>query len=162
MVVTHLNITPRRRIIKMLVVVATLFGFILVVLFLTRSRSILYRSSDASADPLGEPGFSIFNPFRDHSPEHTAQTFLEGLKSGQCERVMASLAIDPPHADYICSKETEHHLEKWQLKNRWDEPGRVKMFYWHSRADADYHDRLWVTVEKHSEQWQVVNYECTY
>ena len=59
MVVTHLNINPRRRIIKMLVVVATLFAFILVALFLTRSRPVLYRSSDASADPLGEPGFSI-------------------------------------------------------------------------------------------------------
>lgn len=145
----------------MLVVSATLIAVILVALYLMRSTSILY-SSGASADPVGEPGFSIFNPFRDHSPERTAEAFLEGLRSGQCERVIAGLPVDQQYAQYICSKETEHHLTSWQLRNRHDEPGSVKMFYWHWRADADYHDRLWVIVEKHNEQWQVVNYECIY
>lgn len=151
----------RGRLPKVLLASATLIAVILAALYLVRARSVLY-SSGATADPVGEPGFSIFNPFRDRRPERTADAFLEALKLGECVRVMGALPIDEQYAQYLCSKETEHHLESWQLRNRHDEPGKVKLFYWHWRADGDYHDRLWVTVEKHAGQWQVVNYECTY
>lgn len=158
----HMGHTGSRRwALKILVVSGILAAVGLISLYLMRARAILY-SDDGSADPVGESSFSIFNPFRDHSPERTAEAFLEALRLGQCVQVIARLAIDQSDAQYICSKETEHPLRSWQLRNRHDEPEKVKMFYWHWRANPDYHDRLWVTVEKHSGQWQVVNYECIY
>jgi hypothetical protein len=134
---------------------------ITVALYLMRSRSVLY-AGDIAGDPVGESSFSIFNPFRDRSPEHVAETFLELMKGGQCEQAMAALPAEQEYRQYICESEKKYPLMSWTLKNRKDEPQKVKMFYWYWPEGSESHDRLWVVAEKCGEQWQITSYERYY
>ena len=159
--ITISGVRKRRRLFIVLVVMAIVFIGILIALYSMRSRSVLF-SNGAKADTFGEPSISIFNPFRNRSPERSAEMFLEALKARQCDQVIALLPMDEEYRRYVCGKESEHPLDSWTLKNRLDELEKVKLFYWHWRTDSDTHDRLWITVEKRDEQWHVTNYECIY
>jgi hypothetical protein len=110
-----------------------------------------------------EPAFAIFNPFRDRSPEHGAEAFLEAVKAGQCERAMSALSDKPESRQEVCEREKGSPLMSWQLKNRTDEIQKVRMYYRVNRnIYDDYQGQLWVTLEKQGEEWQVKKYECFY
>jgi hypothetical protein len=135
---------------------------IIIGLYLTRSEPVVYRFVEARV-PSDPPIVSIFNPFRDRSPEKCAEAFLELMKVGECEQAMAGLAIDSKYRQYVCEQEIANNLMEWNLKDRNDHPEKVKMRYLvkrHSYTDAK--GQLWVIVEKHNSHWQVTNYECWY
>jgi hypothetical protein len=147
---------------KVLVFVAALLLGVAAYLYYQRSKSVLYRYVEAG-NPVKEPAFTIFNPFRDRSPEHSAEAFLEIIKAGQCERAMLALPDSSEHRQEICEREKESPLTSWLLKNRTDEPQNVRMYYTVNRKMYDgYQGQLWVTLEKQGEQWQVKKYECFY
>ena len=61
----------------------------------------------------------MFNPFRDRSPERSAEFFLKELESGGCA----------PH-DSICVEAfKKHHVSNWRLKNRDDDQGSIELYY---------------------------------
>ncbi len=149
-------------VLKVLVFAVVLVLGLTAYLYYQRSRSVLYRYVEAG-NPVQEPAFAIFNPFRDRSPEHSAEAFLEVIKAGQCERAMSALPNMPEYRQDICEREKGSPLMSWRLKNRTDEPQKVRMYYRVNRkTDDGYQGQLWVTLEKQSEEWQVKQYECFY
>lgn len=147
---------------KVLVFAVVLLLGLAAYLYYQRSRSVLYRYVEAG-NPVKEPAFAIFNPFRDHSPEHGAEAFLEVIKAGQCERAMSVLPDKPEYRHEVCEREKGSPLMSWRLKNRTDEPQKVRMYYRVKRKTYDgYQGQLWVTLEKQGEEWQVKQYEGFY
>jgi hypothetical protein len=132
-----------------------------VALYSARMRSVLFTANSA-ADPFGEPGIVLFNPFREPAPEKSADQFLQLLRSGHREEAFRDLPFSSEHREYVSSKEEEHPLVSWRLKNRNDFSEGVKLFFWHSRADSDIPGRLWITVAKHGDKWEVTDFECIY
>ena len=130
-------------------------------LYSARRRSVLFTANSAG-DPFGEPGIVLFNPFRDSAPEESAERFLEHLRSGNREEAIQGLPFGSEYREYVSSKEEEHPLVSWRLKNRHDASEGVKLFFWHSRADTDIPGRLWITVVNHSGTWEVTDFECIY
>lgn len=155
------TLLSRRKALTMLVISCVVAASIATCLFLIRSRSVLYRG-DTRANPIGEPEFTIFNPFRDRQPEQVAETFLNALGSGSCLQAVSALPIDAAYREYICDKEKEYPLASWQIKNRTDEPNRVKLFYWCQYRGFEGQGRLWVTIDKAGERWVVTEYERYY
>lgn len=130
-------------------------------LYSARRRSVLF-TANSEGDPFGEPGIVLFNPFRDSAPEQSAQVFLQLLRSGNRDEAFQALPFSADYREYVSSKEEEHPLVSWHLKNRHDLSEGVKLFFWHSRADSDIPGRLWITVVKHGETWEVSDFECIY
>jgi hypothetical protein len=147
---------------KGLVFVVVLLLALVAYLYYQSSRSVLYRYVE-TGNPVKEPAFAIFNPFRDHSPERSAETFLGIIKDGQCEQAMSAVPGTLEHRQETCEHEKESPLMAWRLANRTDQPERVRMYYRVNRKTYDgYQGQLWVTLEKHGENWQVMQYECFY
>jgi hypothetical protein len=147
---------------KVLVFVVVLLLALFAYLYYQSSRSVLYRYVEAG-NPVKEPAFAVFNPFRDHSPERSAETFLKIIKDGQCEQAMSAVPGTLEHRQDTCEHEKESPLMAWRLTNRIDQPERVRMYYRVNRKTYDGHqEQLWVTLEKHGENWEVMQYECFY
>ena len=127
-----------------------------------RSSSVLY-SFNEKGDPVKEPVFSIFNPFRDRGPENRAESFLNLLKEGKCEEATAVLSFTPEYRQELCGREANSPLLAWKLTNRTDNSGTTRMYYRAQRKNYDgYQGQLWVTVERRGSDWQVTKYECFY
>jgi len=145
-----------------LLFIAVVVIAIIICMYLMRSKSVIYRFVEAG-DPSNRRGVSIFNPFRDRQPEKCAAAFLELMKAGRCEHLMAGLTVDMEYRQYICKQERTNALMMWNLKGREDSPHKVKLYYLVGRRHyADAEGQLWVTVEERNSQWQVTNYECWY
>jgi hypothetical protein len=145
-----------------LLFIAVVVVAVIICLYLMRSKSVVYKFVE-SGTPGGRPVISIFNPFRDRQPENCAAAFLESMKAGQCEHLMAGLAVDMEYRQYICKQERTNALMVWNLKGREDSLRKVKLYYFVGRRHyAGAEGQLWVTVEERDSQWQVTNYECWY
>ena len=161
MLTSKIRVTRKAHLLRAIALVGVMVVSGAAVLYVIRSRSVLYRFVE-SGDPAHEPGFSIFNPFRDRVPEKCGESFLRLMQAGKCEDAVSSMPVEGEHRLYICEKEREHPLMSWRLKNRTDQAAIVRMFYWHWSIAAKRHGRLWVTVAKTDEGWRVVDYERHY
>jgi len=149
-------------VIKLVILAATLMLGIVAYLFVMQSGPVLYRYFEAGS-PTREPAFTIFNPFRDRHPERSAEDFLQRLKDGDCQSPMAGLAHGLQYQQDTCEHEKTNALTSWQLRNRTDEPERVRMYYQVGRQKhPDLKGQVWVTVEKRGDQWQVTRYDRSY
>jgi hypothetical protein len=147
---------------KVLVFATALVLGIAAYLYYARSTPVLYSYVEAG-DPTKEAAFTIFNPFRDRKPEGSAETFLVQLKAGECERTMAALSHTAQYIQDTCEREERYPLASWRLKNRTDELHKIKMYYQVERKNYNgLQGQVWITVEKHGEQWQVTRYEGIY
>src|ERR1044072_3020850 len=147
---------------KLLMFVATLMLGIVVYLFVMHSHSVLYRYFEAG-NPTKEPAFVIFNPFRGRQPERSAESFLRRLKDGDCQRAMSELSHQLQYQQETCEHEKTNPLTSWRLRNRTDEPQSVRMYYLvESKNYNGLEGQIWITVEKHGEQWQVTRYDRSY
>ena len=116
-------------------------------------------------DRVGEPEFTIFNPFRDRSPERTAEAFLEQMRSGTCTEAVTGLNNTPEYNEELCGRESNYPLVAWRLENRsGDAAAKVRMYFRAHRKTyrAGYRGQLWLTVERRGGDWQVSEYECWY
>jgi hypothetical protein len=77
-------------------------------LYYQRSRSVLFRYVEAG-NPVKEPAFAIFNPFRDRSSEESAEAFLEVIKAGQCEQAMSGVPGALQHRQETCERGKNLH-----------------------------------------------------
>jgi hypothetical protein len=132
-------------------------------LYLTRSKSVLFRFDEAAAKSTGGPSFALFNPLRDRSPEQKAEAFLELLRAQPCVQVLADLPLGQERFQYLCQMEGRHQLTSWRMADREDAGNKVKMFYWARRVPSDdFKSQLWITAEKAGAHWKVVDYESWY
>jgi hypothetical protein len=149
-------------VLKLLSVTAALILGILAYLFLMQSRSVLYRYFEVG-NPIKEPAFAIFNPFRDHQPERSAEHFLKRLKDGDCQSAMSGLADGLQYQQDTCEHEKTNTLTSWRLRNRTDEPQSVRMYYQVGRQKyLGLKGQVWVTVEKRGDRCQVTRYDRWY
>ena len=92
--------------------------------FATRRRPVLFQVFAETNCACGEyfqevTGWTVFNPFRDQSPERSAAQFLDELKEGKC-------TVDAQLCRYALD---EHRISEWRLENRHDRNGRVELYY---------------------------------
>lgn len=145
--------------IKTLLLLAVTLLAIFTGLYLTRSKSVLFRIDEAAAKSTGGPSSALFNPFRDRSPEQKVAAFLELLKAQPCAQVLADLPVPQEYFQMEC----KHQLISWRMADREDAGNKVKMFYWTRRVPSDdFKSQLWVTAEKTGDHWKVVDYESWY
>lgn len=125
--------------------------------FAARSRPVLFQVFAQTHCACGEyfeevTGWTVFNPFRDRSPERSAAQFLDELKDGKC-------TVD----DQLCRHALdEHRISEWRLENRHDRNGRVELYYRLTKPGAPPKLRLTgqgrVDVSRKQNQWTVSFY----
>ena len=114
-----------------------------------------------AVDP--DPSLVIFNPFRDRGPEQCSESFLQGMRSGNCTEVMTLPAAKDKYVHDICQEEALYPLISWQLGSRRDSAGQSRIYYRVLRTVyKGFIGRVWVTVRKVDHQWKVTDYECWY
>src|ERR1041385_676434 len=96
------------------VVVAFVLG-VVAYSYSMRSISVLYRLNE-TGNPVNEPTFAIFNPFRDRAPENRADSFLNLLKEGKCAEPIAALSFTPEYRHEVCGREAHSPLFNWKLE----------------------------------------------
>ena len=156
-----IGIRLKGRVLRVAVFFAALLTGITVYLYLARANPAVYRHM-MNGNPVKEPEFTIFNPFRDRRPERVAEAFLEKLKEGRCREAVDVPLLTRDYKEEVCEKENKSPLLSWQFKNRSD-GAKVRMYYLaHRKTYQDYQGQLWIIVENRGGEWQVVNYECFY
>ena len=86
----------------------------------------LFADSSCACSDYDEEvsGLTVFNPFRDRSPEASADKFLGESRQGRCP-VMAS-SINPS----VCEFFMDHRrASEWKLVSRRDQPQQVSLYY---------------------------------
>ena len=147
---------------KLLLIAGATILAIGVALFAVRTQPVLYSYVEAG-NPIKEPVFAIFNPFRDRDPERKAREFLQRLKDGGCEEVMSALEYEVQYGKETCEHERTNSLMSWKMGNRTDEPQRVRLFYRVRRKQSpNISGQVWLTVEKQSNGWHVTRYDRYY
>lgn len=134
----------------------------LMCLFALRSRPVLYRYYE-SGNPIHEPAFAIFNPFRDQQPERIAQEFLTQLGTDACANLMRDLSDSTEFKQQTCKHESTSSIVSLKLRNRTDEPSKVRLYFAARRKQyPTLESPLWVTVEPNGPTWRVTQYDRYY
>jgi len=124
-------------------------------------RPILIRLKDpATIDP--SDGLDVvMNPFRDRGPEEAGNAFLTQLRAGPCERVLGFLSAE--RRIDLCARERFYRILSWQLRDRTDKRGSVKLFYGVCRLPLPLlPTNVWLTVVRTQAGWRVSDFECWY
>jgi hypothetical protein len=77
-------------------------------------------------------GLTVFNPFRDRSPEASASAFLEDQRQGRHPVVAPNF----PPTEWLQSVPRPWAF-KWRLRYRRDEPHRVSLYYQFTRLSGE-------------------------
>jgi hypothetical protein len=98
-------------------------------------------------------GVTVRNPFRDRSPERSAEGFLEDLRNGRC-------TVDVMLCRYALEG---HRVSDWRLANRRDRTDGVQLYYTLTKfAEPDPKYRLTgeglIEVVRTEGRWTVTNY----
>jgi hypothetical protein len=99
-------------------------------------------------------GLALFNPFRNRSPERSAQKFLEGLRDGSC-------SADEPLCRYAMDG---HRVSQWRLSNLREEDGNLAALYYKLTKLGVEESKFRLTGEgmvelaRTRDGWTVVNY----
>lgn len=153
----HRTILLKLSIVALISLLAFVIG-----LFVMASHSVLYRYFE-TGNPVREPAITIFNPFRDRTPERQAEAFLTRLQTGDCQSAFAELSHGTDYKQRVCEKEKENALTSWRLRNRTDNADAVRLYYIVGRTK--YHNTsgsVWITVVKQGEEWGVTTFETFY
>lgn len=148
--------------VKVLIFAAAVIVGMAAYLYSERAKPVLYAYYYAG-DPLREPAFTIFNPFRDRGPERGAEAFLEMLRAGRCEQAVAGLAVTDEYRQDTCEREKKYPLVSWRLMNRTEMPQGVKMYYhvWRDNH-RDGYGSMWVTVGERGGRWEATDLDRFY
>lgn len=121
------------------------------------SRSIVFsiKGDDISEAPL----FSLFNPFRDQSPEKVGDLFFRRLAHGEVAEALSMVAT-PVHPS-VPERETQYPIRDWQLVNRKDAGEAVRLDYRVvRRGDLKY--VLSLELRRQDKTWQIEHYIVYY
>ena len=147
---------------KLLVALIVAAATLLACLIALRSRPVLYRYYE-TGNPIHEPAIAIFNPLRDREPERLAEEFLKGLRTGACSNLMRELSASAEFQQQTCEHESSNRIISRKLRNRTDEPSKVKLYFSASHeTQLDLASQLWVTLELNGTSWRVIRYDRYY
>ena len=112
------------------------------------SRLYAHRATDVVIFSHGTPEvpqgrmFTIFNPFRDRTSEHTAERLIADLRSSRCADVVRSIEGSENDDPRVC--EVMSHTEEYALVWRRDgESSRVLVY-----AVPQERARLWISFRR--------------
>ena len=136
--------------------------------WLSDQGPVLARSDDH--DPLTGLPLSIkMNPLRDRTTERAAGKFLQQLRNGNCDQLLAKWEHDyhKKYAHYICNSEAQHPLLSWELVEWEDAPPLVILHYRGTRQSSTtqpgtYQELFTVTTENKTGEWVVTKYDAMY
>jgi hypothetical protein len=120
---------------------------------------ILLRVPDFHSS-RGRPLVLILNPFRNHDPERVAETFLHGLKNGQCVDLISSFSLEK--VVEICEKQDRYPLVEWKLMDLDEENGTYSFAYEHKSKNAAGLEDMHVWVKQNGQGWKVADFVIAY
>lgn len=146
----------------MAMIVALGLGGAAFALVTARSRPVLWAVME-NGDPLEEPVFAIFNPFRNPAPERVAEEVLWDLKAKRTAKALARVPADPQYRADLTSGEQRHPLRRWCLQNRTQNGSTTTLFYMTARGDSwRCLSPLWIDVDRSGNGWKITRFEAWY
>jgi hypothetical protein len=141
------------------------FGYLM---WLDHQGPVLARSDEH--DPLSDVPLSIsLNPLRDRTSEHIANQYLDAMRAGQCQDVLAQWEKDyrKKYARFICDSEAKHPLLSWKIVD-WEDSPPLRILHYRGRRrvnageSATYKELFSVTLENKDGGWEVTKYDAMY
>jgi len=148
-----------------IVLLLMFFGYLI---WLNQQGPVLARSEDR--DPLsGVPTSISLNPLRDRTSEHLAAKYLDAMRDGQCQQVLARWEKDyrKKYAKFICESEASHPLVSWKLVD-WEDTPPLRILHYRGKRytnpndPATYKELFSVTLENKDGTWEVTKYDAMY
>lgn len=116
----------------------------------------LFADSSCACSDYDEEtsGLTVLNPFRDRTPEASANAFFEDLKQGHCPAAAFVLSASE------CAFLMEHRrVSEWKLVNRQDKANQVSLYYKLTEFGSDRQYRFtgigFIEVVKSNGNWKV-------
>jgi hypothetical protein len=141
------------------------FGYLM---WLDHQGPVLARSEDL--DPLSGIPMSIsLNPLRDRTSERVASQYLDAMRDGQCQEVLAQWEKDyrRKYAKFICDSEAKHPLLSWKVVD-WEDTPPLRILHYRGKRrttpgePATYKELFSVTLENKAGEWEVTKYDAMY
>jgi hypothetical protein len=109
-------------------------------LYATRAKNVVLFAHGTPEVPQGRM-FSVFNPFRDRTSEHTAERLIHDLRTGKCDQIVRELDRDhyDPRVCSVMSDTTQSSLV-WRQDG---ESARVLVY-----AIPERRARLWIAFRR--------------
>jgi hypothetical protein len=109
-------------------------------LYATRSKNVVLFAHGTPEVPQGRM-FSVFNPFRDRTSEHTAERLIVDLRTDKCDQIVRELDRDDydPRVCSVMSETTQSSLV-WRQDV---ESARVLVY-----AIPERRARLWIAFRR--------------
>jgi hypothetical protein len=131
-------------------------------LYITRNDPVLYRSGDR--DTAEQGGFVIQNPFRERGPEMLAETILQDVKGGNCQRALSLPAMAAEKIESTCERESAYPIQSWSLTDRRDLGDQTILTY---KGYRNYGDKIsaglvWIDIQRIGENWRALSYQAYY
>lgn len=106
-------------------------------LYIERTNKVVLFSHGTPEVPQGRI-FSIFNPFRDRTSEHTAEKLMDDLRTDKCEQIVREVNREENYDPRVCAVmgKTSGHSLLW----RHDENSAKVLVY----AVPEKQARLWI------------------
>lgn len=148
--------------------VLLLIGFFSYLSWLDHQGPVLSRSEES--DPLSGLPLSIsLNPLRDRTSEHIANKYLDELRDGQCDELLAQWEKDyrKKYAKFICDSESKHPLVSWKIVE-WEDTPPLRILHYRGKRrnapgdSATYKELFSVTLENKDGEWEVTKYDAMY
>ena len=144
-----------------IVFLAAVVSFLFYALVRHHAPVLFHLSGSCACTDYSEEveGFSVFNPFRDRSPEQASNTFLADISNGRCPTAAVDKLVKG-----VCSMKTEQGgfpLFQWRLKHREDGPNRVTLYYSfrRKRDEARFSGEGFVELVDGGGGWKAYNYD---
>ncbi len=141
------------------------FGYLF---WLNGQGPVLSRSEEK--DPLsGIPLEISLNPMRDRTSEKIANKYLDAMRDGHCNDVLADWEKDyhKKYAKFICDSEAQHPLLSWKI-SEWEDAPPLRILHYRGKRSngpgqkGTYHEQFSVTMEDKDGQWVVTKYDAMY
>jgi hypothetical protein len=148
-----------------ILVLLVFFGYLM---WLDHQGPVLARSEDH--DPLsGIPSSISLNPLRDRASERIANKYLDAMRDGQCQEVLARWEKDyrRRYAKFICDSEAQHPLVSWKIVD-WEDTPPLRILHYRGKRrnssgdSATYKELFSVTLENKDGAWEVTKYDAMY
>jgi hypothetical protein len=133
---------------------------IVIFLFLTRSKPVVFRIPKEGT--IRPRHYCLLNPFRDKGPEIVAAGYLNQLRVGQVQSISCCVG----ESKYVLDEEKHWPIESWRLGNRTDSPGSSNIVYWVERGNG-YSQRygeeeVHMTVVRAANGWELQSFSAVY
>jgi hypothetical protein len=109
-----------------LILFASLGIIVALLLFIMRSRPTILALREAG-DPRNDPYLSLFNPFRDKSPELKARSILVEMRNGQCDKALSDTRLGMGSGLRNCVNAVVSRIFRTFDESRPDRPGLLAL-----------------------------------